>query len=134
MSIIKNKYVPLRKYRIGIHSRPTRTIPIHSDICIRTNVNQSEPIRKTFCIVWWKTVKNRSDLIRFNPRHQSEWTRTNPKPSFQSRSMDQPEPDRFSTVFHQTSYKTFFWLARNEFLTDTFARVALEFCHAFPVW
>ena len=25
-------------------------IPIHSDICIRANANNSEPIRKTFCI------------------------------------------------------------------------------------
>ena len=39
-----------RKYRIGIHSEPIRTIPIHSDICIRANANHSEPIRKTFCI------------------------------------------------------------------------------------
>ena len=28
-------------------------------------------------LVWWKTIKNQSDLIRFNPRHQSEWNRTN---------------------------------------------------------
>ena len=28
--------------------------------------------------VWWRTVKNRSDLIRFNLRQQSEWIRTNP--------------------------------------------------------
>ena len=37
-----------------------------------------------FYLVWWKTVKNLSDLIRFNPRQQSEWIRTNPKPCFQS--------------------------------------------------
>ena len=33
-------------------------------------------------LTWWKAVKNRSDLIRFNSRQQSEWIRTNPKPSF----------------------------------------------------
>ena len=38
-------------------------------------------------LVWWKPVKNRSDLIRFNPRKQCEWIRTNPKPSFQSESI-----------------------------------------------
>ena len=26
-------------------------------------------------LVWWKTVKNQSDLIRLIPRHQSEWIR-----------------------------------------------------------
>ena len=41
--------LPWRKYRIGIHSEPIRTIPIHSDVCIRANANHSEPIRKTFC-------------------------------------------------------------------------------------
>ena len=41
---------PWGKFRIGIHSKPIRTIPIHSDICIRANANHSEPIRKTFCI------------------------------------------------------------------------------------
>ena len=40
---------PWRKYRIGIHSEPIRTIPIHSDICIQANPNHSEPIRKMFC-------------------------------------------------------------------------------------
>ena len=33
---------------IGTHSDPIRTIPIHSDICIRANANHSEPIRKTY--------------------------------------------------------------------------------------
>ena len=37
--------------------------------------------------VWWKTVKNQSNLIPLIPRHQSEWIRTNAKPSFQSRSI-----------------------------------------------
>ena len=116
---------PWRKYRIEIHYELIRTIPIHSDICIRDNANHSEPIQETFCIlfdekrskinptssdsfrylypmqcelfrtnprnflylVWWKTVKNQSDFIRLIPRHQSEWIRTNPKRSFQSRSI-----------------------------------------------
>ena len=38
-------YYLWRKYRIEIHSESTRTIPIHSDICIRVNANNSEPIR-----------------------------------------------------------------------------------------
>ena len=42
--------IPWWKYRIWIHSEPIKTIPIHSDICIRANANHSEPIRKTFCI------------------------------------------------------------------------------------
>ena len=109
---------PWQKCRIVIQSEPIRNIPIHSDICIRANVNHSEPIRKTFYIqakvsnwnslkvnqnysdsfrylypsqsesfstnpknvlylVWWKTVKNQSDLIRL-PRQQCEWIRINP--------------------------------------------------------
>ena len=42
-------YLPWRKYRIGIHSKPIRTIPIHFDTCIRANANHSKTIRKTFC-------------------------------------------------------------------------------------
>ena len=38
-------------------------------------------------LVWWKTIKNQSDLIRIIPRDQSEWIRTNLKPSFQSSSI-----------------------------------------------
>ena len=33
--------IPWRKYRIGIHSQPIRTNPIHSGICIRANANDS---------------------------------------------------------------------------------------------
>ena len=32
-------------------------------------------------LVGWKTVKNQSHLIRFNPRHQFEWNRTIPNQS-----------------------------------------------------
>ena len=42
--------IPRQKYRIEIHSKSIRTIPIHSDICIRANANHSEPIRKTLFI------------------------------------------------------------------------------------
>ena len=76
---------PWRKYRIEIYSKSIRTIPIHSDICIRANSNHSEPIRKTFCISFdEKTVKNKSDLIRFNRMQLSEGIRTNTKLSFQT--------------------------------------------------
>ena len=60
ISIVKKGFVsclkqnsqkfPWRKYRIEINSKSIRTIPIHSDICIRANANNAEPIRKTFCI------------------------------------------------------------------------------------
>ena len=43
------KSFPGEMHRIEIYSEPIRTIPIHSDICIRANANYSEPIRKTFC-------------------------------------------------------------------------------------
>ena len=108
-------------------------------------------------LVWWIMVKNRSDLIRFNPRQQSEWVRTNPKSSFQSESirmnprsewfglilignsvwfnpssdwfglktwlrihsdsclgLNGIRSDRFFTVFHQTIYKIFFELVRDD--------------------
>ena len=47
---------------------------------------QTNP-KNVLYLVWWKTVKSQSDLIRLILRHQSEWIRTNPKPSFQSRSI-----------------------------------------------
>ena len=37
---------PSRKYRVEIHFESIRTIPIHSDMCIGSNANHSEPIRK----------------------------------------------------------------------------------------
>ena len=42
------QYEPWRKFQIGIHSEPIIIIPTHSDICMRANVNHSEPIRNTF--------------------------------------------------------------------------------------
>ena len=73
------KKIPWQRYRIESHSASIRNIPIHSDIFIRANANRSEPIRKT--------VETQSDLMRLIPRHQFEWIRTNPKPSFQFRSI-----------------------------------------------
>ena len=79
---VSNK-VPWRKYRIGIHSEPIRTIPIHVDICIRANANHSEPIRKTFCNSF---DEKRSKI---NPIHSTlirSITLNIPEPSFQSES------------------------------------------------
>ena len=57
-------------------------------------------------LVWWKTVKNQSDLIRLIPKHQSEWIRTNPKPSFQSRSIRSIRPRIDSNqIFNQNQSK-----------------------------
>ena len=56
--------LPWRKYRIGIHSKPIRTIPIHYDICIRANANHSEPIRKRFVT---RLMMNAKKSIRLNP-------------------------------------------------------------------
>ena len=62
------KELSWRKYRIGINWEPIRTIPIHSDICIRANANHSEPIRKTFCI----SFDEKSDLIRGSNPNESD--------------------------------------------------------------
>ena len=48
---------------------------------MRIILDQSE---KRFISRLTKNGKNRSDLIRSNPRQLSEWIRTNPNPSFQS--------------------------------------------------
>ena len=62
----------------------------YSDLFRRLYPSQCESFRNNpknvLYLVWWKTVKNQSNVIRFIPRHQLEWIRTNPKPSFQSRS------------------------------------------------
>ena len=81
------------KFRMGIYySEPFRIIPknlcisdsmwvnlYHSEICIRSNVNQSEPIWKSFqfhCLkIAWK-------LICLDPILLSEWIRTNPNHCF----------------------------------------------------
>ena len=39
---------PWRKFRIGIHFQPIRTIPNHFEIYIQANENKSEPNRKKF--------------------------------------------------------------------------------------
>ena len=46
----------------------------YSDICIRANASQSEPIRKTF---WISFVENAWKLIRLNPRFLSAWIQVN---------------------------------------------------------
>ena len=62
---------------------------------LRTNMNN------VLYLVWWKKVKNQSDSIRLIPRHQSEWIRTNPKPSFQYRSIRiNPSSDWSKPDFH----------------------------------
>ena len=50
--------------------------------CVSFRIN----LKFVLYLVWWKTVKNESDLIRLISRDQSEWIETNPKPNFQSRS------------------------------------------------
>ena len=55
---------PWRRYRIGIHSEPIRTIPNHSDIWIGVNANHSEPIRKSFVS---RLMKNGQKSIEPNP-------------------------------------------------------------------
>ena len=54
-------------------------------------------------LVWWKTVKNLSNLMRFNPRQLSKWIRTNPKLSFQFESVQaRIKPNRI--------HSDWFWL------------------------
>ena len=108
----------------------------HSDSFWYLYSNQCESFRtnsKNFLyLVWWKTVKNRSDLVRSNPRQKSEWLglilieiRFG---SIRARivsewklgfgfvrihldcclGVNRIRSDWFLTVFHQTSYKTFF--------------------------
>ena len=55
-----------------------RMIRIGSDTDIGMNP------KNDLYLLWWETVNNRFDLILFNPRQQSEWIWTNPKPSLQS--------------------------------------------------
>ena len=49
--------------------------------------SQCESFQTIVNLVWWKKVKNQTELIQLISRHQSEWIRTNPKPNFQSRSI-----------------------------------------------
>ena len=77
LSAVLSKNHPWQKYRIGIHSEPIRTIPLHSAICIRANANHSEPIWKTFCI----SFDEKQFYFRINPG--SDWY----KPNFQSESI-----------------------------------------------
>ena len=66
-------------------------IPSHLELFRYLYPSQCESFRtnpkNALYLVWCKTVKNQSDLIRLIPRQQSALIRTNPKPSFQSRSI-----------------------------------------------
>ena len=66
-------------------------------------------------LIWWKTDKNQSDLIRLIPWHQSEWIRTNSKPNSQSR----PTRARFdpNRIFNQnqSGLETWFRMASDSF-------------------
>ena len=66
--------LPWQKFRIGIYFETIRTIPIHSDICIRVTADHPEPIW-----IMLRLMKNGQNTIRLNPilsSHQSEWIRT----------------------------------------------------------
>ena len=86
-------------------------------------------------LVWWKTIKNQPDLTRLILKNQSEWIRTNANPVLGLMWIDlnwklgfglvrihsdwfleinRINPDCFLIVFHQTRYKTFFGLVRND--------------------
>ena len=69
---------PWRKYRIEIHSDSIKTIPIHSNICIRANANHSEPIQKS---VVSRLMKNGQKPIRLNPINSETSIRMNPNQS-----------------------------------------------------
>ena len=43
-------------------------IQIHPEICIRTNRNVSESIKKNSNLVWCKSIKNQSDLVQVYSR------------------------------------------------------------------
>ena len=135
MIVLTGAEVHWRKYRIGIHSRPIKTIPIHSDICIRANANHSETIRINPSLDWSKS-NFQSELIRMNPR--LEWfgliMTENSAGSIRERidsdwklgfglvrihsdwclGINRIKSDWFLTVLHQTRYKTFFELVRND--------------------
>ena len=48
IALIGWEWISIGNFRIGIHFEPIRTIPNHSDICIRANANQSDPSEKRF--------------------------------------------------------------------------------------
>ena len=128
---------PWRKYRIEIYSDSIRTIPIHSDICIRANANHSEPFRtnpkNVLYLVWWKTVKNQCESFRAWIPSDWFWLKIRLK-SIRARidldwklgfglvrihsdwclGINRIKSDWFLTVCHQTRYKTFFILVGND--------------------
>ena len=60
---------PWQKFRIKIHSKPIRFIPIYSEICVRTNLREFIRVilEKVFNLVWCKSVENLSNSVRVNP-------------------------------------------------------------------
>ena len=119
--------LPWRKYRIEIHSESIRTIPIHSDICIRANSNHSEPIRnqvfnpdQSKSIRHWiypNRIINQNQSKSFRPCIYSDWLRliwTENLVSDWCLGINRIMSDRFLTIFHQTRYKKFFGLVRND--------------------
>ena len=91
MWIIRKKYVAsefIMRFQIVWQFLANIFLRIYSDSFRYLYPSQCESFRtnpkNVLYLVWWKTVKNRSDLIRFNLRQQSGWIRINPKPSFQS--------------------------------------------------
>ena len=97
---------------------------------IRVNQSYSEPIRKMFCISfgekWLKINPTWPVSFRLNPMHQFEWilikfsirTRIDSNRMFNSThpgpGLNWIKSDWILIVFHQTRYKTFFWLVRND--------------------
>ena len=105
----------------------------------RVNRNYSDPFRYLYpsqCesfqtdpknvlyLVWWKTVKNQSDLIRLIPRHQSDQSETKfsiqiilsldwSKPNFQSESIRMnPRSEWFGLIRVDLDWKLSFGLIR----------------------
>ena len=131
--------LPWRKFRIGIHSESIRTIPNHSDICIRANASQSESIRKTF---WISFVEKH---LKINPTQSEISLRMNPKWIFNSNESESfltridlnrifnPNTDSFGLKIYfgfvrihtDRSLRLRLVLigAPNEFLSETFASV-----------
>ena len=69
-------------------------------------------------IVWWKTVKNQSDLIRFIPRNQCEWIRT-----IQNQVFNQ----NLSESFRHWIHSDWFWLKiRVGSIRDGLIRINLD--------
>ena len=116
--------LPWRRYRIEIYSEPIRTIPIHSDICIRANANHSEPIRKT-SFISFDEKRSKINPINSETKFDSDWKFGLDQSELELiwienlvsdwwLGINRNKSDWFLTVFHQTRCKTFFGLVRND--------------------